>query len=472
MSDNNTMRPGVSRLWKIRTFAVFGTTALALGIGVAVLHFRAEKRRTWAEIQRRLDALRAAGEPVTSDDLAKLHPDPPPERDAARLLAPAIAALRLPGPSIHVPRLSGPEVPSRGQAITEEMRTNIEAVLDDNQTALNAIPWDSITNAWIGMRFSLGFSNLEANPVPVDTELPRMLCLKAIFEAETGHGTTATEDLRHALALFRTIQTAWPSKLLYRRRGEAYVCAALEWVINRTEIRPDDLKAVERMLSDDHPQGLREALVELRCQNIWDMNTIRADPVNAMYPRSVYGSGSVGSVKYYMNAGLIGAFARIYSDSDFADMLDARSAQIAALELPPKQCFAEFDRVERVARESGHPSFASGGAGAARDLSSRPRLDSEARAKMRVTRVALEIERWRLAHGGRAPDSLAELVPEYAPSIPLDPFDNNPLRYRQLPRGFLVYSIGADFTDDGGKEKTTAAEVNSEHYDITFSVER
>jgi len=98
-------------------------------------------------------------------------------------------------------------------------------------------------------------------------------------------------------------------------------------------------------------------------------------------------------------------------------------------------------------------------------------MDAEVIAKLQVAGVALEIERWRLAHGGRAPDSLADLTPQFAPSIPLDPFDNNPLRYKKLPQGFLVYSIGADFTDDGGKAKT-GDEDDTDHYDITFSVER
>ena len=95
MTGGNTSSPRLARLRKIGTFGVLGLIALALGIGVAVLHSRAEKRRARAEIQKRLDAIRAAGEPVTADDLAKLYPDPPPERDAAPLLAPAILALRL-----------------------------------------------------------------------------------------------------------------------------------------------------------------------------------------------------------------------------------------------------------------------------------------------------------------------------------------------------------------------------------------
>jgi hypothetical protein len=341
----------------------------------------------------------------------------------------------------------------------------MKAILNDNQNALDAIPWDKLTNAWVGSGFTLGFSNMEANPVYPDDELARMLCLKAILEVEDGNGTNATDNLRRALALFRTIQPARLMHLYRRRRGEALLCAALERVINRAEISSDDLAALERVLSDDQPEGLRETLLSFRCQNIWHMNSIRSDPISAVYPPNNFGNAPV---RTQFIGTLLNLSGKIYSDTDFTEMLEARSAQIAALKLPLKRCFAEFDRIHQEAEEGRHPSFASVGLGAARDMSRTLRLDAETRAKLQVTRVALEIERWRLAHGGRAPDSLAELVPDFAPSMPLDPFDNNPLRYKKLARGFLVYSIGADFTDDGGKER----KADEAHYDITFRVER
>jgi hypothetical protein len=468
MLDEKSTRPGFVRLRKIGAFGAVGLIAVALGIGIAVLHSRAEKRRAWGEIQQSLDAIRSAGEPVTADDLAKLHPDPPPERDASLLLAPAVAALRKSDFSIGATYW---ELPPRSQRLTSQMRTNIEEILNDNQTALNAIPWDKITNAWFGSGFALGFSNMEANPVYPDVELARILCLKAIFEVEDGNGTNAIDNLRRAIALFRTIQPDRLRHLYYRRGGEAFLCAALERVVNRVEISTDDLAALEHLLSDDYPEGLRETLLSLRSQNIWDMNSIRADPISAVYPPNSVGNAPGTDVRSQIIGTLLRLSGRIYSDADFSEMLEARSAQIAALKLPLKKCFAEFDRIEQVAVEGRHPSFASGGAGAARYISKYLRLDAETHAKLQVTRVALEIERWRLAHGGRAPDSLAELVPEFAPSIPLDSFDNNPLHYKKLARGFLVYSIGPDFTDDGGKEKPAGA-ADSNHYDITFSVER
>lgn len=73
------------------------------------------------------------------------------------------------------------------------------------------------------------------------------------------------------------------------------------------------------------------------------------------------------------------------------------------------------------------------------------------------------------------PVTLAELVPRYCDGIPQDPFDGEPLRYRHLERGYVVYSIGPDETDDGGKEpplRKGSDKGTRPPYDITFIVER
>ena len=94
-------------------------------------------------------------------------------------------------------------------------------------------------------------------------------------------------------------------------------------------------------------------------------------------------------------------------------------------------------------------------------------------AQIRVTRTALAIERWRLAHNGkRVPDSLAGLVPDFLPAVPTDPFDEQPLRFKKLLlMESTVVTASQDFTDDGGKEKPADAK-DSDHYDITFTVKR
>jgi hypothetical protein len=71
-------------------------------------------------------------------------------------------------------------------------------------------------------------------------------------------------------------------------------------------------------------------------------------------------------------------------------------------------------------------------------------------ARCRCGVVMLALERHRLRHGDW-PKSLTDLVPELLPTVPLDPFDGRPLRYRRLADGVVVYSVGADGTDDGGE---------------------
>jgi hypothetical protein len=72
------------------------------------------------------------------------------------------------------------------------------------------------------------------------------------------------------------------------------------------------------------------------------------------------------------------------------------------------------------------------------------------KAQLDEASVAIALELYRLAHGG-LPETLRELVPEYLPAVPLDPYTQKPLLYRRAEGGtFLLYSVGKNRTDDGG----------------------
>ena len=71
------------------------------------------------------------------------------------------------------------------------------------------------------------------------------------------------------------------------------------------------------------------------------------------------------------------------------------------------------------------------------------------------------------------PDSLSNLVPDFLESIPIDPFDGKELRYRKLDKGFVVYSVGENLSDDGGQEMPkNRAPKSVDTWDITFIVEK
>ncbi|MGH7980198.1 MAG: hypothetical protein ACREE6_12560, partial [Limisphaerales bacterium] len=71
-------------------------------------------------------------------------------------------------------------------------------------------------------------------------------------------------------------------------------------------------------------------------------------------------------------------------------------------------------------------------------------------AERRITLTAIALKRYQLVHG-KFPVALSGLAPEFVPSVPRDPIDGQPLRYRLMSNGnFLLYSIGQNDCDDGG----------------------
>ena len=71
-------------------------------------------------------------------------------------------------------------------------------------------------------------------------------------------------------------------------------------------------------------------------------------------------------------------------------------------------------------------------------------------ARMRLLICDLAIRAYSLEHG-RNPAKLADLVPSYLPEVPKDSFGGGRLVYRLTPSGYLLYSVGVNGIDDGGR---------------------
>lgn len=78
-----------------------------------------------------------------------------------------------------------------------------------------------------------------------------------------------------------------------------------------------------------------------------------------------------------------------------------------------------------------------------------------AQQSLDFTRVAIALERYRLANG-HFPDTLDALAPTFLARIPHDVVSGEPLRYRRTEDGsFILYSVGWNQTDDGGQVSRT-----------------
>ena len=87
--------------------------------------------------------------------------------------------------------------------------------------------------------------------------------------------------------------------------------------------------------------------------------------------------------------------------------------------------------------------------------------------QMSALRALVALKRFRIARE-RLPASLADLVPDYLPDVPVDPFDGKPLRYSAEKR--LIYSVGEDLKDSGGSEAEEFWEALSDKKEPTLRI--
>jgi len=70
-------------------------------------------------------------------------------------------------------------------------------------------------------------------------------------------------------------------------------------------------------------------------------------------------------------------------------------------------------------------------------------------ASLRLLRAELALREYHLQHGAY-PAALQQLTPGELTAAALDPFVDQPLRYRRQGAGYVLYSVGPDLQDDGG----------------------
>jgi hypothetical protein len=89
----------------------------------------------------------------------------------------------------------------------------------------------------------------------------------------------------------------------------------------------------------------------------------------------------------------------------------------------------------------------------------------EMRTRRQLVEVGLALEIFK-AGNGHYPSELAELTPSILGQVPIDLFADKPLIYKQIGSGYLLYSIGINMKDDGGKDGGMSDEA-----DIALKIE-
>lgn len=437
---------------------------VAVVLAVCILALVVYRIRCHTKLEQRLDALRAAGYPVTLAELDEWYEQVPYGENAAQHVLDAIAYLQElePEQKGRIPWLGDAQKLARTGPLGEETSSIIAKLLQNNEDAIERL---QTAGALEHSRYPVELTKGHA-PLPHLGSLLRavqLLCLKAIHHAEQGEQGSAAQAIVSVFGIANSL-AAEPLLMsqMVRQMSQSRALSVLERVMSRTNLNEDHLVRLRETITAAYdPNATVRGLVGERCIAI---QTVR-DPDSVGIDLTPILASDDPSLLRFHAAQALGVVDRL-----LIRYIDHTNRCVAALRLSPSQhpqAARELEREYQEIREA-HSVFSFFTPSAARcvwdDLANMTRL--------RLAGVALEVERYRLAND-RLPEQLADLVPGFLEAIPLDPYDGQPLRYERLDPGFVVYSIAKDGVDEGGRERPARQRGREEpSYDITFIVER
>ena len=455
MTDNATTRR------KRRKVIVFWMLIVLPLIAVAAfVLFRIGAR---SKLQARIDAIRAAGYPATCAELDAWYTIPASAENGADYIVDALSwyqkSLSPADPDL-AQKVYNAELPARTAPLDEAAKSLIAQHISDNQQALKLLHKGAAAEHFrYPVDFTAGFDALMPDLSDI-REAAMLLKLEAVLHAENGEPQLAADSVISGFGLARSLakEPVLVSQLV-RIAGQALAVSTLEQVINRTELTDRQLAELGKCIANaEDLSDMSVGFVGERCMGISFFNEPKS-----VDPGLTGGAPAVPLLSLYKATGLVDKSALLY--------LDFMDDYMRLFQVPPHEREKEADAIE--AKVEATPKIYILLHIFMPALGRVTTLDVRGIAQLRTGRVGLAIQRYRLAEG-KLPDALTDLVPGYLDAVPKDPFDGNDLRYKKLETGFVVYSIGEDKSDDGGKERPPKRKRGTEpaNWDVTFIVER
>jgi hypothetical protein len=416
------------------------------------------------QITNKLQALRKLGYPVTPEDLHAWLPTPPSDgENAAFLWTNAFAAL--------VPRQRPvPPLPESHLPFSNASRSYYKKFVTTNRIAIDRMQKAATLHL---CRFPSS-TNYESHDVVWETG--DLLQAEAMLNAEhQPDGSIRTLQIMSALAtaLRQNLDTGMQmhAGLIWWK-----ACRVAERLLAWNKLTPTQLQSLQNLFhsaqtNDDFRslcavelcRGIQSFeywqntivtnLVKFREIDQW-VETDMDKPMTPLTPAQI--------------TELTEVFAK-QKDADFLNYLDAMDEILRASKSP----FSEFLRNIQPVVLRFHPDERRAvvehriySTGLIYPLCSFQDGTAETLARLSTAETAMALERFSFDHGSRLPVALAELVPSYLDSVPLDPFDGQPLRYKTVGDCYVIYSIGFNRVDDGGTE----GDPRKPPKDVTFSV--
>jgi hypothetical protein len=416
------------------------------------------------QLEQRIEELWAQGYPMSPVELDTWYKDSCAEDqdDAWPLYLDAFAALaawdnqaqeNLPGYSdqIHY---------HRGEPWKPFHLQEAQAFLADNEECLELL----YEGADIGysvrpLDFSQGYS-MQLPRLSETRECARLLRLDAQMASQQGDIDRAVKSIQAIFALADSLQAPMTIMYFVQRATWQLGYQSLEDLLSLHPLTPDHIQTLEAVtVPIESIERFKESLVGERCMGL--------SGFKASVQETIMLSSTNSEDRLLVPLIALRKILGLH-DRDALSFVNVIQAHIEAASLPRHEVLIQMSAVEKEHQDKLGmltriltPAFVR-----------TYQVELQAVATSLCARTALAVERHRLTTG-KVPGRLDQLVPTFMPSVPLDPFDGQALRFRDLGRGYVVYSVGQDLTDNQGEERRPRkARRGQKTWDETFTVAR
>ena len=400
-------------------------------------------------LEKEIAAIRAAGYPADFEELDKYYSIPEGVPNAADIYTKAFYAYQKPDGEL------ADHLPMRGSIVMADRRgpldpNSVKAIISNLQANKETLEFLDEAAAIEHCRYDVDFSQGIMLIIPNLSEMKgctQLLAEQTMLLAHQGDGDAAVKNIARQLALAQSLKKE-PILIsqLVRMACVALNNSSVEYILNRTTLTDEQLTGLQQQLSQVYQDDpMATGLIGERCFSIsyiHDPQQLGATASGLMRITGVADRNAMVSLEMfgqYIDAMKLPGHERLLRCREISAEVDDLSFFYSLT----KMLMPAFERIAQI--------------------------DLRVAAGVDCARVALAIERYRLARGS-LPKELADLVPRYIDKVPIDPFDGKPLRYKLTEPGYIVYSIGEDGTDEGGLEKERRKDRSDPH-DWPFIVE-
>jgi hypothetical protein len=430
-------------------------TALVVVLALAALYV-AYRYTLHRMVEAKLDAIRQQGYPVTLAELDKWYPQPPPGENAAEVYRSAFAKnVKLGDQERRLPIVGYSNLPPRGASLPQTMRDGLALYLRTNEESLVLL---HTATAVAHCRFTTNFDvkTISYSDGGGMRQAARKLELEAVYAADLGDRESATKALVASIGLVRQFSDeplAIPR--LVQQACFGLTKEALEHALSSVQLDSNQLASVSSALAVAESSLAIDRV--MRSEVAWNddlFSEMRRDYKSAAAMTMDFDSTERRTA---WNQVLLAVGYRFLGVLDF-DQLDYLRRESTVIRISEQPLPERIHALDAFAQGTNQISTLLPVSRFDIKLSCQfLKLDARFIASLRATQAGLSVESYRAEHG-QLPDSL--------PSNLTDPYTGQPLRYKKLVKGYVVYSVGEDGVDNGGKEGFGPGT------DITFTVER